>query len=141
MNYFTRKNVGLCTLPAKEALFHDKSYGGNCDHCNLEDGNAANVSYVVAECDSFGCETWLCCSACFTKMLEEEEAETVLCSDCDAPHQRKNLHRWTPYDFYPAQGDEPLYLCPSCLTAPKHLARRAEDKAAREWEEQRETEI
>jgi hypothetical protein len=50
--------------------------------------------------------------------------------------KQKDLTTWKWYDFYAAQGDEPLLLCKECRNGERHKKRVAEDRAASAWEEE-----
>lgn len=43
--------------------------------------------------------------------------------------QQRDTISWRWYDFYAAQGDEPLTVCKECLVKPKHVSRVKKDRA------------
>lgn len=102
-----------------------------CSH--LEVGQKAYR--VIYEYDSFGTlGAWACCEACSEAADKAEDEENVICFDCGGEFQRQETHEWKPYDFYAAQGDEPLIICKTCRIAPKHLARVRNDEDNYNWE-------
>lgn len=100
-----------------------------CDHVQ-----AGTEGYAVfCEDDSFGpVDRYVVCKPCYDESQEELHYEP--CNDCKEQKKVKEIHAWKWYDFYGPQGDEPLYICTACWELPKHVARKAADVKAREWE-------
>jgi len=104
-----------------------------CEHVQAD----PSLAYVVhKEADSFGpVDVYVCCQPCDeARERVREEVEKRHCADCGAEKKLSETREWRWYDFYAAQGDEPVIVCVPCWSGPKHAARRAEDKAEREWE-------
>jgi hypothetical protein len=103
-----------------------------CEHVEV-DINAA--TYILRENDSFGVVgSCAVCEACKNKAKEEEDNEEHVCHDCKQTKPQKDGIHWKWYDFYPAQGDTPLFICNCCKTQPTHLARVERDRRAYEEE-------
>lgn len=95
-----------------------------CEH--VEAGERALA--VFSEDDSFGpVMRYAACDACTEKAEEEQNAEMKYCRDCAKTHRRDAGRFWRWYDFYAAQGDEALFVCNACWSAPKHKGRMADD--------------
>lgn len=99
------------------------------DHCeHLSVGvKAYRAVYENDCCGTVG--VYACCKECSEALDKQEDEEIVTCFDCGGEFPRKDTHDWKPYDYYPAQGDEPLIICNACRTAEKHLARVRKDRA------------
>lgn len=106
-----------------------------CDH--LKEGDKAHV--VHTEMDSFGVVGKIAlCKECEYKRIKEEEInqeiETTICFDCKQEKVLKEVSNWTPYDYYPQQGDIPTPICNECWDKEKHQNRMAQDAACEERE-------
>ena len=123
MNWFTKTNTAGASSEAKK--LHVDNWGG-CEHVETDHNLLHIVQY---ENDSFGREGYCLCKECFDKNQEAEDNEEVVCSDCKGTFKKIDTIRWTWYDFYVAQGDEPLCICKECRGKPKHVSRVARDKA------------
>lgn len=123
MNWFTKGHVAMKTPAEKAALV--ENWGG-CEHVLAD---SATLAYVSYENDSFGREGWCMCESCNTVQDAAVGEEKESCNDCGQTYRHDELFRWTTYDHYPAQGDEPTMVCVSCRKLPKHLNRVARDKA------------
>lgn len=128
MNWFTKGYVVMKTPDEKKSLV--ENWGG-CEHVLADSTTLAYVSY---ENDSFGREGWCMCEACNDVQNKAEDDEKESCNDCGKIYRHGEMLRWTTYDHYPAQGDEPTLVCPACRTLAKHLNRVARDKADYESE-------
>ena len=96
-----------------------------CEH--VENGVLAVVA--AGEFDNFGpVGVELMCQECFDRMKEEEMSRTVFCHDCKTEKPKKECCNWTWFDFYAAQGDEPLTICNDCWSKPKHVHRMHVDE-------------
>lgn len=103
-----------------------------CDHV-LADPSKAIV--VHRESDSFGPVGDLAlCKECDDAAKAEKAAEVVICPDCHKEVKVGDTRTWKWYDFYAAQGDEPLVICRECWQAPRHQSRMARDAQARDEE-------
>lgn len=60
--------------------------------------------------------------------------EFLQCDQCAQSVPRYLTREWKWYDFYPAQGDEPMVLCNECNSSDEHRERRARDEADRRAE-------
>ena len=97
-----------------------------CDHVSAEDMCKA-VGYGY-ESDSCGLvAAYICCQECCDAARKQEQEELVTCNDCGQRHPRKNVTAWKWYDFYAAQGDEPIEVCNGCWDQPKHQQRLKKD--------------
>lgn len=74
------------------------------------------------------------CQSCVQKENEEYENELVFCGDCKTLKPRKEVRSWRWFDFYAAQGDEPMLVCTSCWGAHRHQRRMEQDAIDRERE-------
>ena len=128
MNWFTKSFVGTSTLSVKAKLVEE---WGGCEHVEKDSSCLYRVDY---ENDSFGREGYCLCEACAEAATEREDNELHTCVDCKSEVPLKDGVMWKWYDFYAAQGDEPLFVCNTCRTKEKHLARRAKDRADYEAE-------
>lgn len=122
MNWITRKSFN------KETDMEDRV----CEHL------AANPDLpgtTFIENDSFGyVGTSAKCKACAEEVIEQERQGTVCCNDCSKMFPRGDVIRWTPYDYYPAQGDEAIFVCIDCSRAEKHQFRIEQDERFRQEE-------
>lgn len=123
MNWFTRAIVSDKSAAHKQKLLDQD---GGCEHVEKD----INLAYALrAERDSFGpVSTWLCCKACEEAAEEAEGEVEEVCADCGKTHKAKDGIAWKWYDFYAAQGDEPLQICNECRKAEKHLERVRRDR-------------
>lgn len=129
MNWFTNRIVTGSTVERKQELL---AQDGGCEHVEKD----INLAYALrSEKDTFGpVSTWLCCEACDKAATEAEGEVEEVCTDCGKTHKAKDGIAWKWYDFYAAQGDEPLQICNECRKAEKHLDRVARDRADYEAE-------
>ncbi|BAQ02689.1 hypothetical protein AVU38_gp161 [Ralstonia phage RSL2] len=128
MNWFTR-GIIVGDVEHKQKLIAEDSA---CEHVEA-DVNLATV--IRREMDSFGpVSSFVCCKACDEKADEEEGNEECHCADCKLTVKKKDGFEWRWYDFYAAQGDEPLFICNACKELDKHKARVARDDADRRAE-------
>jgi hypothetical protein len=82
------------------------------------------------EDDSFGPLTrYVVCLDCYTQHIEDHNNQKTCCQDCKQLKLNRDMRQWKWYDFYAAQGDEPMDICNECWTQPKHVNRMAKDKA------------
>jgi len=111
-----------------------KDEGDKCMHVEKD---ATKAFAVHCEDDSFGPVLRnVVCEECFTK-AEKASAEVLCtCSDCRKAVRAEDTREWRWFDFYAAQGDEPLVLCLGCWEAPKHLERMAEDRNSERSEDE-----
>lgn len=114
MNHFTKSNTVVTEL-------HEDL----CEHLQIGD-----KAIVHTERDSFGpVGEVILCQDCEDERLKEEAEVQVICHDCKQEHPRSQTIAWKWYDFYAAQGDEPLTICDACRVADKHQARvRADER-------------
>lgn len=125
MNWNTSTYIADRTAEQKQKLFDQD---GGCEHAEADINVAA---YVLRENDSFGTVgSYVCCEACKDKAKEEEDNETYVCADCKETKPQKDGIQWKWYDFYPAQGDTPLFICNCCRSKEKHQTRVAADQRA-----------
>lgn len=124
MNWFTRTHISHLSLAQKQSKIEEH---GGCDHVEA-DASLAHV--VMFENDSFGREGHVACKVCEDKADEEEGKEAVVCHDCKQDKEKKDTIEWKWYDFYAAQGDEPLIICDCCRGKEVHQNRVARDRAA-----------
>lgn len=66
-----------------------------------------------------------------------DDYETEVCYDCKKPTFKKDGFEWKWYDFYAAQGDEPLFICNQCRKGEVHRHRVENDRRNAEEEEDR----
>lgn len=125
MNWFTREVVEKQSTAAKQKLAGDDTC---CTHVekNIE------LAYTMhSERDSFGpVSTHVVCKECDKAIEEEEDNKECTCHDCKQTVKNKDGIEWKWYDFYAAQGDEPLFICDACRVKEPHTSRRARDQAA-----------
>lgn len=107
---------------------------GGCEHVTDDPSKGHVVHY---ENDYWGREGFVMCEVCEEAKEIEMDNEEVCCYDCKGVFQRKDTVEWKWYDFYPAQGDEPIVVCKHCRILPKHLERVRKDREdyEREFEE------
>lgn len=99
-----------------------------CEHAT-EKGLDQAVGYFY-ESDSFGyVAVFICCETCREASQQQEDAELVCCADCKKEVPQGQTIAWKWYDFYAAQGDEPIIVCKECRVADTHRARVAKDDA------------
>lgn len=130
MNWFTETVVSNKTKEEKDKIAR-KLLDNCCDHVN--EGSQPLYGYK-AEHDSFGFESYGMCEACWTEAKEQEMKEEITCRDCKKRHPKSEVLLWKWYDFYAAQGDEPIPVCHGCLKKPVHQARMKQDLEDYEWE-------
>ncbi len=100
-----------------------------------ECGELPATLVVQGETDSFGWEPREICDVCHQAMLQEEEEQKYTCRDCKKSFSLKEgLILWKWYDFYAAQGDEPIPVCKDCRSGEKHTARCRKDREDMNWE-------
>lgn len=122
MNWFTKAIVVTKSLESKKELIDE---WGGCIHVEEDPSKLYAISY---ENDSFGLEGYCLCKDCLDMQTSIEDEEILTCHDCGAEHPRKEMKEWRWYDFYAAQGDEALIICPKCRVADKHVARVKKDR-------------
>lgn len=128
MNWFTQTVVASESLEKKIDLID--TWGG-CEHVE----NAPNLLHIVLyENDSFGREGYCSCKDCHDAAKQEESNKTVWCHDGKHSVLKSDSIEWRWYDFYAAQGDEPLVLCRECAKGEVHRARVRQDQ--REYQEE-----
>jgi hypothetical protein len=128
MNWFTRGLI-MGSPEYRQKLLNED---GGCEHAEA-DINLAQV--LRREMDSFGpVSSYVCCQACDTKALEEEDNEERGCRDCKMVVKKKDGIEWKWYDFYAPQGDEAIFICNACKVLPTHLNRVANDDRNRQEE-------
>lgn len=130
MNWFTKYHFNGASLEHKTQLVNEH---GGCEHVMANPALLVSVSF---ENDSFGREGYCVCEECHKKQQEEVDSEVVTCHDCQQNFPRKETISWKWYDFYAAQGDEPVIVCDSCRTKPKHRERVERDRREAEEEEE-----
>ncbi len=129
MNWFTRTGISSFTEEKKKQLASEDSC---CGHVEAD----PNLAVVIRrEMDSMGPVSSHCaCAACETLMQQEEDNEQCTCRDCLGTFPRSQVVMWRWYDFYAAQGDEPICVCDSCRKLPKHQERVRKDREDYEYE-------
>ncbi len=129
MNWFTKDYIANTSLEHKQKMVDQD---GGCEHAEAD---ASVVAYVRYEKDSFGpVSSYACCAECDKRADEEEDNEIHTCHDCKQDKPQKDGIHWKWYDFYAAQGDEPLFICNCCRKEPKHLKRVEDDRRAHDEE-------
>lgn len=124
MNWFTRESIQNKTDEDKKELIEQD---GACPHAE-KDLNLAQI--LRSEKDTWGpVATFVCCLECDQKASEEEQKQIVVCHDCSGSFEKKDTIQWKWYDFYAAQGDQPLTICNTCRTRPTHRKRVEDDRA------------
>jgi len=104
-----------------------------CEHVTA-DSSCAHGLY--SEDDSFGpLIRSVMCKQCYEAAIQERDSELTRCHDCGKDLPLRDVFPWRWYDFYAAQGDEPLHICNSCWDKPKHVARMRKDDEARARED------
>ena len=117
MNWFSRAMVGHYphSLKHKEV----QKWGG-CDHVRQD----PSLLYVIHyENDSFGQDGSCLCEECHLAAQRDSDQQEVSCADCHKVFANKDLLGWVPYDYYPREGDQPIYVCGHCQTQPTHQQR------------------
>lgn len=129
MNQFTVRNVSNFSDKQKQELVDQDTA---CKHVE----KAVSLAYTLhSEVDSHGpVSTHVNCKECSKKAEEEVENEEHVCHDCKQSVKMKDGYHWKWYDFYAAQGDEPLFICDVCAKEPTHRQRVARDRADYEAE-------
>lgn len=122
MNWFTKSYVSNNSLERKKQLFEEH---GGCEHVEADPSVMAVVAY---ENDSFGREGYCLCEACDDLSVEHEDNEEHVCHDCKSCKPLKEGVMWKWYDFYAAQGDEPLFICNECRKKDTHINRVRRDR-------------
>ena len=128
MNWFTQTYFGGASTERKQVLMEEH---GGCSHVEQD---IQKLAYVMYENDTWGREGHCVCEECYNKSQEEEANQEETCYDCKGIFRLGDMKVWKWYDFYPQQGDEPLYICKSCQTQPEHLDRVKRDREAMERE-------
>lgn len=123
-NYFTTEIV------VGDDAYKTKKASNLEDVCKHVQEDPSKLHIISREKDSFGIvgEIGLC-NECHTKARKEADEELVYCNDCNQQVPRKETISWTWYDFYAAQGDEPIIVCRTCENGDKHRQRVARDNA------------
>jgi len=99
-----------------------------CEHCSAEDLSKA-VGYFY-ENDSHGpVGRYIVCAECRQEGEEAEGNQPTCCHDCKLTVLVKDTIAWKWYDFYAAQGDEPVIICKACAVLPTHIKRVERDNA------------
>ena len=107
---------------------------GACEHV-LKDRTLAVI--VIEERDGFGTVGMIAhCEPCWKKCQQEQQEEEVECADCGEWFPRKTMRAWKGFDFNPAEGDEEIHICATCLKGDRHKKRVVGNKKAMEayWE-------
>ncbi len=128
MNWFTKQSMTNASSKAKQDAVAE---WGGCEHVEADANLVVRISY---ENDSFGREGYCMCLACVEQSQKEEDEELVFCHDCKTQKPSIEVRRWRWYDFYAAQGDEPICVCKECQTKEKHIERVRQDREECEWE-------
>ena len=116
-NWFTH-------VPIEKALA--SGMADMCPHVAKDKSLAYNATQ---ESDSFGPgDIWIECKECSDKRQQEKDNRTRVCNDCKKKVRQADGREWRWYDFYEAQGDEPLFICNECAGAPKHKQRVRQDR-------------
>lgn len=99
------------------------------EHCKHILEGQAQAYACFCEDDSFGPLTrYITCQSCHDEAKQEHAEQTTHCNDCKKEVKNTDMRQWRWYDFYAAQGDEPLDICISCWQEPKHQERIRQDK-------------
>lgn len=126
MNWFTKSIIAPNDDAYKQARLNED---GGCEHVE-KDVNLAHA--IHREMDSFGTVgSWVCCQPCHEAAKAKEDEETHVCADCKTPVKKKEGFLWRWYDFYAAQGDEPMFICTPCESKSTHVERVRRDNADR----------
>lgn len=105
------------------------------DRCDHVAANVETTRFVTEQTDSFGLlDRAVLCLACGHEELARRSESLIRCHDCKRDLPERQVYQWTWYDFYAAQGDEPLPICRDCWGKPPHVARRRRDAAERREE-------
>ena len=113
MNWMSKK-----TFPSEVSRWLGDARSHLCEH--VESDKTIAVA-VLCEDDSYGPLGRYCvCKECLAKANAEEAATMHFCRDCKTDKPRSEGIMWTPYDFYPPQGDEELFVCRLCWAGPIH---------------------
>lgn len=121
MNWFTRAIVAAYPLVLKQKEVQE---WGGCEHVQKDPSLLYAINY---ENDSMGREGYCICEDCHLQAQKRRDEEIVVCEDCYQSFPRKDVLAWVPYDYYPRDGDPPIYVCVRCQTANKHLSRLKDD--------------
>lgn len=104
------------------------------DHCeHLSVGQTAYAVHYESDCCG-PVAAYAACKDCHEKIEVAAENEEYECDDCGAVHPLKEMKVWKEWDFSYSAGDEPMHICPNCVSAPKHVERVRKDKASYERE-------
>ncbi len=115
MNWITRKPSKVVT-----ALMD------HCDH--LKTGDTAHC--VTSEHDSFGIVgSWADCKVCSEAADAQHANVLTYCHDCNQQFPASEMTVWTPYDYYPPQGDIATEICATCVKDERHSQRVERDRA------------
>lgn len=107
------------------------------EHCEHILGAKAQAYACFCEDDSFGpLVRYFVCQPCHDKAIEEHHQQKTCCNDCKQMVLNSKMRQWRWYDFYAAQGDEPLDICDDCWTGEKHQKRMKQDKLDAQDEEE-----
>lgn len=104
-----------------------------CSHCSATDLSKA-VGYFYED-DSCGpVFRHIVCAECRDSIKAAQDDQPTTCHDCKQTVKVKDTIEWRWYDFYAAQGDEPLVICAACQQAEHHVKRVERDRADYEHE-------
>lgn len=101
-----------------------------CDHVQVN----KSLAYVsLNEDDGFGpLSRYVVCKPCYEKAQQEYAEQSTYCDDCKQYKKNSQMRQWRWFDFYAAQGDEPVDICKECWELPKHEKRMSNDRAERQ---------
>lgn len=121
MNWMTHKTCTYSKL-SKD----DKEGADFC--CELAEEDTTLIVASARESDSFGTVgLYLMCPACKVLADKADEEAIECCFDCNTEYPAKEGIQWKSYDHYPAQGDEPIFICNTCCGKERHKKRVADD--------------
>lgn len=99
--------------------------GDMCEH--LHD-NPMQKTYTCTEHDSFGVVSrYSYCEQCYNEQQIEEDNVELNCYDCSKVARVKEGVLWTAFDYYPQQGDVPIFICDDCSVKVRHIERCRND--------------
>ena len=131
MNWFTS---GLTSKRVGFIMEGGVCEGGNCEH--LQEGDKAYGQ--SSENDSMGSEMYLMCKPCYEAFVAMKRVESIQCSDCHQMFPRNELTRFIPYDADGSPGEQEMakrWLCKTCVEAPRHQRRLADEEHVRMQDE------
>lgn len=114
------------TDPERMQKSLNSGWGQGCEHVEKDN----SLAYImISEMDSFGGgESWIPCRTCYENDKEKEGEEMSGCQQCKQAKKKKEIREWRWYDFYAAQGDEPMRICEDCWGKPEHQRRMEQDR-------------